>query len=556
LIKDIQPAAYNPREITEEGLIQLRKSLRILGFVKPIIVRDTGLLVAGHQRTKAAQLEGLTECPAFVIAGMNPADEIRFNQIHNGCEIDLLAGDYSVPGGDLGFHWIQPRQIIGPDKPAKGAAERHEMLKLLAKYGHFGAAIATTAGKVIAGQLYASCCRVLGFPLLVRYVDADRAEDVARFLGQSYGQYSYRNLPRNTWHQAHAQMNRLAGESNMKSTLYERVVIPNLRPGMRVLDFGAGKMAYADKLRSLGHDITAVEFYRKRGGSIDVRQVQRDIDALIRSLTGRGRFDFVVCDSVLNSVDSEEAEASVMGCLNAFCRPGGLIAFSGRPIGKHGDVSEADTKRHGYRQIEFLDNEGYSAIYRAGSWQYQKFHTATEVKSLADQFVGADAKVTCGDKARGFRSEMYGTSWQVFGSKEIEIGQAQAIKAITFEFDLSHPGGSYGRGADVSAAWLEAISREAAQVLVSEDPISAGAKSGINPIDHRANRQHFNAAGRESKLDTVTIDLERRRPFQRAKRHVKVVLPFVGNSAQIPKGCRGDIDVKFINVAIASAFRR
>ncbi len=457
-VTSVRPAAYNPRRISTESLCELRESIRTLGFIKPIIVRDTGLLVAGHQRTKAAQLEGLTEVPAFILAGMNTADEIRFNQIHNGCEIDLLAGEYSVPAAtEAGWVWIEANAITGPDKPGKGAAERHEMLKLLAKYGHFGAVVADLSGAVLAGQLYASCCRILGLAPLIRYVDAAKAAVVSRFLGQSYGEYSYSNLPRNTWHQSHAQMNRLAGESNMKSTLYERVVMPNLRPGMRILDFGAGKMAYVEKLRGLGHNILGLEFYRKRGGSIDVRQVQRDIDALLKSLRTCGRFDFVVCDSVLNSVDSPEAEASVLVCLNALCRPGGLIAFSGRPIAKHDEVSEADTKRHGYRQIEFLDDDGYSAIYRAGAWQYQRFHSAAEVNSLADQYVGADAKVTCGDKARGFRSEMYGTSWQVFGSKSVELSQTQAIKAITFEFDLSHPGGSYQRGSDASSAWLASL---------------------------------------------------------------------------------------------------
>jgi hypothetical protein len=52
-------APYNPRRITDEELLRLRKSLRRFGLVDPVIVnRRSDRIVGGHQRVVAAAAEG------------------------------------------------------------------------------------------------------------------------------------------------------------------------------------------------------------------------------------------------------------------------------------------------------------------------------------------------------------------------------------------------------------------------------------------------------------------------------------------------------------------
>ena len=58
------------------------------------------------------------------------------------------------------------------------------------------------------------------------------------------------------------------------------------------------------------------------------------IDTLVDDLKTRGRYDYVICDSVLNSVDSVEAEWSVLTVLKGLCKAGGSIFFSGRSRGE------------------------------------------------------------------------------------------------------------------------------------------------------------------------------------------------------------------------------
>ena len=54
----IHPAAYNPRAIDDTAKADLQKSIRLLGFAKPVIVLASGLTIAGHQRSAAARTAG------------------------------------------------------------------------------------------------------------------------------------------------------------------------------------------------------------------------------------------------------------------------------------------------------------------------------------------------------------------------------------------------------------------------------------------------------------------------------------------------------------------
>ena len=86
-IDAIKPAAYNPRKITKEQQQELCKSIRRFGLIVPILVnRKDNVIIAGHQRTKAARLVGIKTVPVQYVESINLGDEIKFNQIHNATE--------------------------------------------------------------------------------------------------------------------------------------------------------------------------------------------------------------------------------------------------------------------------------------------------------------------------------------------------------------------------------------------------------------------------------------------------------------------------------------
>lgn len=65
-LDDLRPYPGNPRKISAKGLEKLKRSLQEFGFINPIIAqRNTGMIIAGHQRYKAAKALGIKEVPVL-----------------------------------------------------------------------------------------------------------------------------------------------------------------------------------------------------------------------------------------------------------------------------------------------------------------------------------------------------------------------------------------------------------------------------------------------------------------------------------------------------------
>jgi ParB family chromosome partitioning protein len=458
-LSELRPAPYNPRQIGPEAIEQLRASLKTLGPVKAVIARDDRTIVAGHQRSKNMIAVGITHAPVYLLRDISDADEVRFNQIHNSADIEIGGCRLRIKTPlTLGWHVVQPNDIEVISKSNK-ASQLSEICKLLTKFGEWGNCVADPAGRVLASPLYALACHNLRKPLRVCVLPQNKGVSVLRYLGQQYGEFSYSHLPEQMWAQTFAQMKRLRREGATErpgtSRLYSRIVIPRIKPGMRILDFGAGQMDYVKKLKAAGHNIMGLEFYLRKQGSdeLNVGLVQRHITQLCKELRNNGPFDMVVCDSVLNSVTSVEAENAVLGTLNALCKPGGLIAFSGRSRSFSDRLTQKRMVSTGKtRDVWFLDQNGITAMYQRGIWLYQKFHTLAQVRDLANRFIGPDFEVV--DYDGPLKGELKASSWGVVGTKAIDLPTEVAESALRFEFNLPLPEGErYGRGQDIVDAW-------------------------------------------------------------------------------------------------------
>lgn len=461
-ISSLRPAAYNPRRISPGEFTKLRESVRALGVIKPVIVSE-GTIIAGHQRTKAMTAEGLETTPAHILGPVSVTEEIRFNQIHNGSDLDETDElGVSISSLPVGWHVIKPSLVTIRNPLARGAIRRKEMLRLLAKHGPWGGAVALDNGRVISSGDYAACCVQLGMPLHVRVIPKDNEAMARSFLAASYGVYSYDHLPRTTWAQALAQMNRLNGGGNreLRSRTYEHAVLPNVTKRERILDFGAGKMAYVKRLDAAGYQIRGLEFYLQRDGKIAHGEAQRHIDRVLDDLRTSGPFDVVVCDSVLNSVDSVAAEEAVLLTLSALCRRGGKVIFSGRSLDSElvrMNNRKCVEKTRTRRQVNFIDGERISAIFSRGVWRYQKFHSVEHIRELTERFIGSRYEIRDADGHEITKGPIRTTGWNVVAINERPAPADEIERGLRFEFDLPLPGGKrYGRADDVVEAvpWL------------------------------------------------------------------------------------------------------
>lgn len=446
-IAGLRPADYNPRVITADVLRRLQESITNLGFCKNIVVTESGLILAGHQRTKAATALGLSTCPAYVLATKAEMDEVRFNQLHNGTDLDCPEPVHVPPSSVEGWATI-PGAAVEGNLRSIGAATRKDTADLIAKYGPWGNAVATQDGTVICNGQYALTAKLLGCELRVYYVSQERAQAGAGYLTQEYGRFSYAHLPKQTWNQTFAQLYRLRTSTDhmVESVLYREDVIPWLidHPKARVLDFGCGQGDYVRSLAKKGYAIQGVEFYARTGQSIDLGKVAKMVHAVADGLRTRGRWDAVVLDSVLNSTDSQAAEDALLGTLRALCRPGGRVFFSARdraPIG--GTRSTKDASASGKSQTRFLDDSGYTASITHGSWFYQRFHTTEQMTAMVGLFGGTSADV---------RRRQGCFQCAVTNARPQAAEEAEA--ALAFEFNLPLPGGrSHGYDDLIVDAW-------------------------------------------------------------------------------------------------------
>ncbi len=72
-IEDLQPYARNARTHSEEQVEQIAKSITEFGWTNPVLVDESGGIIAGHGRVLAASRLGLVEVPTICVAGLSEA---------------------------------------------------------------------------------------------------------------------------------------------------------------------------------------------------------------------------------------------------------------------------------------------------------------------------------------------------------------------------------------------------------------------------------------------------------------------------------------------------
>ena len=434
-ITGIKPAAYNPRKISDDSLKTLQDSIKLLGIVKPIIIRgDT--IIAGHQRTKALIAEGITVAPTYLLhENVNTYDEMMFNQLHNGTDMDT--GDENArvePSETTGY---RDSRVLTGDKKASGAQIRLEINKMILKYGPWGACVATKSGKVIHAAQYALCCYILNIPCRVYYIEDEKEELYASYLNQEYGVFNYDHIKRDPFVQTYAQPLRLCkdpkSQKENRAPTYERKIIPWLKaaPETRFLDFGCGRGDYIRELKKGGFKVSGMEFFVKKGGkALNIEATHLMVDELVHEIKSNGKFDIVMADYVLNSVVTKQAESDVVNCLNIFCKPGGKALFSGHRVAEVERRKLAKTASaigSTPLTLEFLDKDNFNGKFYKGHWFFQMSHTDEQAKKLADDH---------GFEILEYRKD--GFFWYIEARKIAEIPEAEARASVEREFNMPY----------------------------------------------------------------------------------------------------------------------
>jgi len=107
-IDKLIPYARNARTHSDEQIGQIAASIKEWGWTTPILVDETGGIIAGHGRTLAAQKLGMTEVPVMVAKGWSDAKKRAYVLADNklalnaGWDNEMLRLELGEIG-DLGF---------------------------------------------------------------------------------------------------------------------------------------------------------------------------------------------------------------------------------------------------------------------------------------------------------------------------------------------------------------------------------------------------------------------------------------------------------------------
>lgn len=437
---DIKPADYNPRRISDSAFAELKGSLKTLGFILPIIVnRENMTIVAGHQRTKAAMAIGLTEAPCYYVSGIDIESEVRFNQVHNGIELEPDIHSECLNVRAPGFYDdIAAEDFIIKDSKATIVKD---MCQLMVNYGNALCAI-VIGSECVFGNNYIKAAKITGMPIHCCFVEESKRAMFEYYFKQDYGVFSYDHIERGDFVQGLAQPPRL--KVLPWSCLYE-IAVPHLqnedRKSVKVFDFGCGKAQYITKLhKQLGYrNAIGLEFFNHNTVGISVEHGQEMVDDFIAFVKANGKFDYVICDAVINSVNTQEAEDAVLMCLNLFCKMGGKIFISGRNLEYMKQQTEANRNTTPMMSINFFDENGLTAIMKQGQWFFQKFLTDEDVDKIIKR-MGFDVFVR--KKSSGY--------FFIGAYKTKDFPKEEYAKAVDYEFNLKLPNNRrYNRHGDV-----------------------------------------------------------------------------------------------------------
>ena len=82
-ISDVKFNFHNPRRHSERQIHMLAGSIKMFGFLVPVLIDDDNTLMTGEARAHAALEAGLTEIPAICISHLSPAERRAFTIADN-----------------------------------------------------------------------------------------------------------------------------------------------------------------------------------------------------------------------------------------------------------------------------------------------------------------------------------------------------------------------------------------------------------------------------------------------------------------------------------------
>lgn len=467
-IEQLSGAEYNPRLLRDEKRQKLKESITKLGFLFPVIAHQRKfdnnryVLLAGHQRMRILKELGRDTVPTILIKfPLTLTREKNINQWHNEVENHFIKPNYALevncPLKENEIQMVDIKHIVFKynlnqtygGRNLRPLLERiQSLINLMMVFGNFNTCILgidkNDKYKILFGFEYLVACERLGIPARISLVPKDKTEIAEEYLGDKYGVNDFSSIySTNTYKQSDAQPQRLKNDSKAYKNFFKFFENDDLQ-GKRFLDIFCGKGVQAEEVKKgkFAKIFSAIDNFElfavgKRFNlsmQITRYEIQRTYNSMLRAgggnFTKDSLYDYVICDSVINSVDSLQAESDVIRCIFAFTKAGGLFAINGRTI-------EEATRKIG--EIKHLDKDGFECKEACGSYFFQRYHRSKP------HFIECVNNAIPSDSYELVSYHIDGYFYAIF-RKKYDILTNEMCESIKREFDLCHKDVSIGYG--------------------------------------------------------------------------------------------------------------
>lgn len=417
----------NPRKSDAARMGLLKLSLKKLGFIQPLFVTPSGMLLSGHQRTTVSQELGFTKIPTVTV---NLTDEqirgvnLVFNRatndftafdtgskMHGQLDIDtVLQAAERLPDFE-GENWFALNCKTEPLAPlVSGQAERYDkkaatMALVPYRMGIKIPVVASISGQIVNGVHRAFSALESGetsWPV-IRIPD-DHAEVALNFLNYLSMDFhvdsDFERLLRASAFRR-PQNNRGAVPKAMRFWANGERTLPDKDSystdywrkfrdlhGMNILDFGAGLGRAAPYLQTKGIEALDFEPYRidpeGDAGVPSPEYSKQQARRFLRDVADPSvKFDSIFLCSVLNSVPFHRDRMCVLAIVHA------LSTRATKVYGTCRDISDYNYEYGGIRNANYFTFDSEPGV-RLGDFmsrpKLQKFHTQAEARSMFGAF--------------------------------------------------------------------------------------------------------------------------------------------------------------------------
>ena len=128
-IDTLMAYALNARTHSPEQVAQLAASIQKWGWTIPVLIDETGQIIAGHGRVMAAKQLGIDDIPVMVVTGWSDEDRRAYvladNQLalNAGWDDEMLRAEIAALQAEqfdtslIGFDETALREILGQTEP-------------------------------------------------------------------------------------------------------------------------------------------------------------------------------------------------------------------------------------------------------------------------------------------------------------------------------------------------------------------------------------------------------------------------------------------------------